>query len=48
MRDLVGFDNVAYEQKMLEREAKEEEKRKLEEERFWNQFPEDRADFVRK
>lgn len=46
MLDLVGFDNVTYEQMMLEKEAKLEEYRKRKEEDFWNQFPEERLDFA--
>lgn len=46
MLDLVGFDNVAYEQMMLEKETKQEEKRKQDENEFWKQFPEEQADFA--
>ena len=46
MLDIVGFDNVAYEQMMLEKEAKQEEKRRQAEEEFWKQFPEESADFA--
>ena len=44
--DIVGFDNVAYEEMMLEKEAKLENNRKRNEEDFWNQFPEERLDFA--
>ncbi len=46
MLDIVGFDNVTYEQMMLEKEAELEECRKRNEEDFWNQFPEERLDFA--
>ena len=38
MLDLVGFDNVSSEQRVLEKEAKQEEKRKKDEEEYWNQY----------
>ena len=44
--DIVGFDNVAREQMMLEQEAKLEDDRRRNEEDFWNQFPEERLDFA--
>ena len=46
MLDIVGFDNVTYEQMRLEKEAELEEYRKRNEEDFWNQFPEERLDFA--
>ena len=46
MLDIVGFDNVTYEQMMLEKEAELEERRKRNEEDFWSQFPEERLDFA--
>ena len=44
--DIVGFDNVSYEQMMLEKEAKLEDDRKRDEEDFWNQFEEESLDFT--
>ena len=38
MLDLIGFDNITYEEMMLEKEGKEENKRKQEEKKFYEEF----------